>query len=530
MAVADSARALREVPGPRESATPARILVVDDDDEARRGLAVLLRGDGFSVSCAEDGEAALAEARLAPPDVVLTDLRMPKMDGVSLCQRLHEIDADLPVILMTAFDDRESVLGGLRAGLHDYLVKPLQYEEVLWSVERAIEQRGVKRERERLRLHSEELYRALNERLVLTSIREQERAEAEAEQRAQLNALLENLSEGVTIVDRSGRVVMVNKAARVILGLGDSELSGIDQLHAREAHDLQQRPLHDNDRPLARALRGEQFLDDEILRVGLDGQWRRLACTGTSVRDASGEVALAIVVFRDVTSLRLLEQQREEYLALVTHDLRGPLGPLMMAVSMLKQSAEKRELTQEASLAARAERSAQRMKVMIEELTEATTLEAKAAALPHVACDVRVLIAGVVAGLDEARSRRITIEADGASQYLVLGDASRLDRVITNLLTNALKYSPEDSPVRVRLARGAACVEIDVIDRGIGIAPESQKLLFERYFRTKAGKAQATGLGLGLYIARLIAEDHGGRIEVSSEVGKGSTFRLVLPA
>ena len=170
------------------------------------------------------------------------------------------------------------------------------------------------------------------------------------------------------------------------------------------------------------------------------------------------------------------------------------------------------------------------MKVMIEELTEATTLEAKGAALPRAACDMRELIAGVVARLDEARSRRITIEADGASQYVVLGDASRLDRVITNLLTNALKYSPEDSPVRVRLARGAASVEIDVIDRGIGIAPESQKLLFERYFRTQSGKAQATGLGLGLYIARLIAEDHGGRIEVSSEVGKGSTFRLVLPA
>ena len=74
----------------------------------------MLRGDGFSVSCAEDGEAALAAARLAPPDVVLTDLRMPKMDGVSLCQRLHEIDPDLPVILMTAFDERETVLVGLR--------------------------------------------------------------------------------------------------------------------------------------------------------------------------------------------------------------------------------------------------------------------------------------------------------------------------------------------------------------------------------------------------------------------------------
>jgi len=170
------------------------------------------------------------------------------------------------------------------------------------------------------------------------------------------------------------------------------------------------------------------------------------------------------------------------------------------------------------------------MKVMIEELTEATTLEAKGAALRRDPCDVRELIAGVVARLDEARARRITVEADSASQYVVLGDASRLDRVISNLLTNALKYSPEERPVRVRLVRGASTVELDVIDRGIGIAPESRSLLFERYFRSQSGKAHATGLGLGLYIARLVAEAHGGRIEVSSEVGKGSTFRLVLPA
>jgi len=89
-------------------------------------------------------------------------------------------------------------------------------------------------------------------------------------------------------------------------------------------------------------------------------------------------------------------------------------------------------------------------------------------------------------------------------------DASRLERVIANLLTNALKYSADDAPVTVRLTRRTGSIELDVIDRGIGIAPESLNRLFERYFRTAAGKAHASGLGLGLYIARLIAEAHGG--------------------
>ncbi len=124
----------------------------------------------------------------------------------------------------------------------------------------------------------------------------------------------------------------------------------------------------------------------------------------------------------------------------------------------------------------------------------------------------------------------LTIETDDAPSYSVLGDPARLERVVGNLLTNALKYSPEDAPVNIRVARKGSEVELDVIDHGIGIEPESLKTLFDRYYRTRAGKEHASGLGLGLYIARLIVEAHGGRITVSSEVGKGSTFRVILPS
>jgi len=102
--------------------------------------------------------------------------------------------------------------------------------------------------------------------------------------------------------------------------------------------------------------------------------------------------------------------------------------------------------------------------------------------------------------------------------------------VIANLLTNALKYSADDAPVTVRLGLEGTSVVLDVLDRGIGIAPESRSKLFERYYRATGGQAQASGLGLGLYISRLIVEGHGGTITVSSELGRGSTFRLMLPS
>ena len=507
--------------GRGKTATHARVLLVDDDEDAREGLATLLREDGWAVSTASGGEAALAQAAHALPDVVLTDLQMLPMDGVELCRRLHQIDHDLPVIVTTGFSNERSAIESLRVGAEDYLVKPLPYEVVLRCVERAIARRAAK-------LEQEALHRTLNERLVLSSIREQEHAEGEAQQRAQLNTLLENVKEGVLIANPSGRVLMTNDAARAILGFGDENLSTITALNSVEAHDLDGTPLGREEHPLMRALRGEQFQDYEVLRVRPNGERRRVVSTGTSVRDDCGNVALAIVVFRDVTELRRLEQQRDEYVALISHDLRGPLGAILMFVDGMKQSMRQNGLA--VNLAERAERNVMRMKAMLEELTEATTLESHGVALRRVACDLRELVAGAVDGMGEAGARRITIDADDASRFVVLGDPSRLERVVGNLLTNALKYSAEDAPVSARLARKGSEIELQVIDRGIGIAPESIKMLFDRYYRTAGGKTRASGLGLGLYIARLIVEGHGGRIDVSSEVGKGSTFRLTLPS
>ena len=503
--------------------TRGRVLVVDGDDAVRSELERLLRASGFTTSTASDAEAAIAEATLVLPDAVLTDLQVQPVHGEGLCQRLHEIDRELPVIVMTAFSEMPSVVESLRVGAEDYLVKPLQGDTVLWCVERAIARRKAKREHE-------ELSRTLNERLVMSSVREQEHSEAEAQQRAQLRALLENLSDGVAIADASGRVLMINEAARAILGFGDADLRTVDALYSLEAHDLEGRLLPNERRPLSRALRGEQFVDHEMVLTRPNGERRRLVSTGTSVNDENGNVALAIVVYRDVTELRRLEQQHDEYVALISHDLRNPLGSIVLFAHALKQSMAKKGLTEDVKIAERLERNVWRVQEMLEELTEATTLESRGVALKRHVCDLQELVAGVVDRMDGALVRRIALETDGSSSYVVLADAPLLERVVANLLTNALKYSAEDAPVTARLARKESAVELDVIDHGIGIAPESVKMLFDRYYRTTEGEARAKGLGLGLYIARLIVEAHGGRIDVSSELGKGSTFRLILPS
>jgi two-component system phosphate regulon sensor histidine kinase PhoR len=109
-----------------------------------------------------------------------------------------------------------------------------------------------------------------------------------------------------------------------------------------------------------------------------------------------------------------------------------------------------------------------------------------------------------------------------------MADPSRLERILTNLISNALKYSPPEAEVVVRAERVDSCLQVSVVDRGIGIAPEDLPHLFERFYRTR-GSRKAEGLGLGLYITRMLVEAHGGRIWAESELGKGSTFSFTLP-
>jgi signal transduction histidine kinase len=250
------------------------------------------------------------------------------------------------------------------------------------------------------------------------------------------------------------------------------------------------------------------------------------------VRNDGGEVQLAIVVFREITEQRRLEGQREEYLALITHDLRNPLSAILMALFVLKESSKQKSLVASdiLQLAERAERNVVRITSMLNELAEATTLELRGVELHRKPCDLRKVLASALDAMDDARAGRVTSEVGGAASYVVLGDVAQLERVVGNLVSNALKYSPPDRRVSVRLTRADHVVQLDVTDQGIGIAPESLKTVFERYGRAPAGRAAASGLGLGLYIARLIVEAHGGRIEVSSELGVGSTFSLILPS
>jgi signal transduction histidine kinase len=212
---------------------------------------------------------------------------------------------------------------------------------------------------------------------------------------------------------------------------------------------------------------------------------------------------------------------------MLSHDLRTPLGVILAQAKLLARRNEGAD-----AVRGRAEAiatSAQRMAAMLNDLVESALLEAGKLRLDLAPVDVAALARELRRRLAAPYDgERIHVQADPGVPR-VQADPDRLERVLVNLFTNALKYSAPGSEVRVRVAREGPGVLLEVEDRGQGIAPEDLPHLFERYFRA-LGTRRFEGVGLGLYAARRLVEAHGGTISAASEHGKGSVFRVRLPA
>jgi NtrC-family two-component system sensor histidine kinase KinB len=379
----------------------------------------------------------------------------------------------------------------------------------------------------RERAASDELRHA-NQRLLLAGLRAQEQRDEAAGEVAHLNALLESLHEAVTVADATGRVVLMNPAARALCGVVGADLEDATQRVARlDWRRLDGTPLPPDERPIARALRGERFREVELLLACGDAAPVRLLSSGSAIRDEKG-ILLAIAIHRDVTALRQLEQTKAEYLALISHDLRSPVAAVQGHAQLLVRtfSGEGKGESVHAKRARAIVAGARRIEAMIQELLESSRLESGTMALRRQPVELLGLVGEIADRLDAERVRVRPHSWAGT----VSAEPERLERVVTNLVTNALKYSAPGTPVVVGVAQLGDEAVVSVADQGAGIPPDELPRVFERFRRGRRGQeADAKGLGLGLYIARLIVEAHGGRVWAESEVGKGSTFRFALP-
>ena len=331
-------------------------------------------------------------------------------------------------------------------------------------------------------------------------------------------AILANIAEGIVAVDRDGKVVLWNSAAEVITGVPASVATG------RAPVDVLQRSLESPDE----AARGDRLVP--IMR-GREEVW--LSVTEAVMRDPTGAVAGRIFAFRDISSDRLVEQVKSDFVSTVSHELRTPLTSIYgFAETLLRQDVMFGEEERQTFLRYIASES-QRLTSIVDTLLNVARLDTGDLQVNLAETDVREVVSQVLdtVSAPEVNGHRFVVELP-EEPLAARADPEKLRQVCSILVENALRYSPDGGTVTVGAARRQDTVEVSIADEGIGIPQSDQEQIFRKFYRGSDAQLRAGdgGTGLGLFIARGLVTAMGGRIWVSSREGEGSRFAFELPA
>jgi signal transduction histidine kinase len=489
--------------GYRSGDDDAHLLLADDNTDMRTYLRELL-GTRWRVTVARDGREALQLARELRPDVVISDVMMPHLDGFGLLRELREDPAtrDIPVMMLSARAGEESRVEGFEAGADDYVVKPFTAHEMVARVQAQLL---------RMRIRS-----------------------VEAEQRRRLAQVFTNAPVAVAILRGPNHVMEVANPLYLEL-VGHREVIGrpireaIPELHGQGVFEL----LDDV------YTTGQQFVGrSRPVRLERGGVMQDcfFDFVYQPLFDDDGAVeAIAVVAF-EVTALAAARRDAEaangakdEFLAMLGHELRNPLAPIVTALQLLRLRGIQGGERERAVI----ERQVRHLVSLVDDLLDVSRITRGKIRLklePVELHDVLLKAIELASPMLEQHQHELTVDVPKQG-LTMLGDAARLAQVISNLLTNAAKYTSPGGRIRIDAAADGDDVVVRVIDTGIGIDPAMLPRIFDLFTQERQAIDRAEGgLGLGLAIVRSLVALHGGSVTAKSDGrGRGSEFAIRLP-
>jgi PAS domain S-box-containing protein len=516
----EAAAGLRETisdapPLPSPTASDERrplVLVADDNADMRQYLSRLLE-PRFRVEAVSDGEAALDAARARAPDLVLTDVMMPRLDGFDLLRAMRAEPglAEIPIVMLSARAGEEARIEGAQAGADDYLTKPFSARELVARVDANVKMAAMRRKG-----------------------KQTEGALVESEQRLRLATDAGHI--GIAVWDMDANRVAGNEWLAEILGLDPDEVAmGI----ASERFTLR---VHEEDRPrvvdaITRVIEEGGSFDFECRIAREDGvRWVHVRGRSESARNAGpGQLANTLI---DITgrkeierALRQADRRKDEFLAILAHELRNPLATIRNALAIFEQLPSDPisfERTHEMM-----DRQVKQMVRLVEDLLDVSRIGRGTLELRR----ERVALAEIV---DQAlETCRPLAEAAGHELFVTLpaepivldADPIRLRQVFANLLNNACKFTETGGQIRLTAQRADDEVIVAVQDTGVGIPDEEINRIFELFEQVdKTLERSRTGLGIGLSLVKKLVELHGGTISAHSDgPDRGSRFVVRLP-
>jgi PAS domain S-box-containing protein len=346
-----------------------------------------------------------------------------------------------------------------------------------------------------------------------------------------LRTITANVSSALLLVDVRNHPLFINPAGEAMFGYRLSEIKDAP-FHQAVHHHLDGQAFPIEACPIHAAITHQTSLrDHRTVFVRKDGALLPVGCNVSPLQVAGLGVG-AVLEVRDRSAEVRSEELKRDFVALIAHDLRTPLTSVQGQAQLLQRrlTLEGQGKGEQAAGLESIARGTRRMAAMIEELLEASRLESGVVPLSRAPVDLSALVVQVIKQWMPIAERERVALRSSTQAIIAFADAERIERVLANLLCIALKYSPPDAPVQVDLRRGDGEVRVAVADHGAGIPRDQLPHLFQRFVRAERSAVDDPGgLGLGLYIVRLIVEAHGGHVWVESEVGKGSTVGFALP-
>lgn len=497
-----------------------KILLIDDEQDIVRVLSMSLKSDGYEVVSALSGKEGLDVFNKESPDIVLTDIKMPGMDGLEVLKEVKNINPETEVIIITGHGDIDSAIEALQYGASDFINKPVRDEALSIAIDRAKEKIDI---RLKLKEYTDDL-----ENMVKIATEEIKRKSDFQ------TKLIKSSNDGIVATDEDWKIVVFNPGAERIFGYSRSELIGkmnMVDLYPSEIVEAFKSEAENKQNKKERPWR-------EITILSKTGENIPVRFTGT-VLSEEGVVMGSVAFFQDLREIKRLEKEliNSERLAAVgqtvaglAHYIKNILiglkgGRYIVDVALDKNDTDKLKNGWQAI-----KRNIGRISDLVLDLltySKERQPEYENCLPNEIVNDVCELVEAL------AREHHIEIIKDfDSSIHEVLMDPRSIHRSLLNLVTNAVdactsdEYSGIKWQIRVKtvLEKGNI-IRFEVKDNGSGMSDEVRKNLFKSFFSTKKGK----GTGLGLLVTRKLIDEHKGKIDITSKLGKGTTFTILLP-
>lgn len=484
-----------------------KVLIVDDEKGLRIGAQRLLAGEGYEVTTAENGTDGIKFGTENEFDLAVIDLKMPDIDGLEVLQKIREKFPNTVCFIATAFASYETAVEATRLGAHSYIPKPFSPEELLSNLKEGYQKRLINLEAEKWRRERED-------RLLEVAF-----------EKTRMNTIVNAITDGVLVVNKDGLAVLYNPAVLRFL-----ELPGI----AVEEHILNK--LRTEVLDLFNKLVNDTSTEHKSYTIQIELKPNRdffIEVTASAVRHPGENIAGVVFVFKDITELKKIEFVKSQFVSMVSHELKAPIAAVYGFLKLFNDDSITLTAEQKKEYEIRSMIRLDGLLKMVNDLLDISRMELKTVHREIKKVCLHEVISSILELFQidiNNKGLNVIFDKDN-SGHCINADSDEISRLFTNLISNAIKYNRDQGLININLYQADNYLVTEIKDSGIGLKPEEKQKLFTEFFRAKNDKTKnISGTGLGLSIVKRIVDSYSGKIEVESEYGEGTLFRVYFPS